>query len=79
MEIKSVITRKPISESDHILGLLILGTVDAKKMETIKKPEDDIPFVLQTIGQVDKAAKCLGFSNYKDMIEFAEMFGPESL
>ena len=53
MEIKSVITRKPISESDHILGLLILGTVDTKRMETIKKPEDDIPFVLQTIGQVD--------------------------
>lgn len=36
MEIKSVIIRKPISESDHILGLLILGTVDAKRMETIK-------------------------------------------
>ena len=79
MEIKSVITRKPISESDHILGLLILGSVDAKRMETIKKPEDDISFVLQTIGQLDKAAKCLGFSNYNDMIEFVEMFGPESL
>ena len=79
MEIKSVITRKPISESDHILGLLILGSVDAKRMETIQKPEDDIPFVLQTIGQLDKAAKCLGFSNYNDMIEFVEMFGPESL
>lgn len=79
MEIKSVITRKPISESDHILGLLILGTVDAKKMETIKKPEDDIPFVLKTIEQVDKAAKYLGFSNYNDMIKFVEMFGPESL
>ena len=79
MEIKSVITRKPISESDHILGLLILGSVDAKRMETIQKPEDDIPFVLQTIGQLDKAAKYLGFYNYKDMIEFVEMFGPESL
>lgn len=79
MEIKSVITRKPITESDHILGLLILGTVDAKKMETIKNPEDDIPFVLQTIGQVDKASKYLGFSNYNDMIKFVEMFGPESL
>ena len=79
MEIKSVITRKPISESDHILGLLILGTVDTKRMETIKKPEDDVQFVLQTIGQVDKAAKYLGFSNYNDMIEFVEMFGPESL
>ena len=79
MEIKSVITRKPISESDHIFGLLILGAVDTKRIETIKKPEDDVPFVLQTIGQVDKAAKYLGFSNYKDMIEFVEMFGPESL
>lgn len=79
MEIKSVIIRKPISESDHTLGLLILGTVDTKRMETIKKPEDDVPFVLQTIWQVDKAAKYLGFSNYNDMIEFVEMFGPESL
>ena len=79
MEIKSVITRKPITKSDHILGLMTLATVDIERMEKIKTPEDDIPFVLQTIGQLDKAAKYLGFYNYKDMIEFVEMFGPESL
>ena len=79
MEIKSVITRKPITKSDHVLGLMTLATVDINRMEKIKKPEDDIPFVLQTFGQVDKAAKYLGFSNYKDMIEFIKMFGPESL
>lgn len=79
MEIKSVIARKPVSASDYALGLLTLATVDTKRMETIIKPEDDIPFVLQTIGQLDKAAKYLGFSNYNDMIEFTEMFGPDSL
>ena len=79
MEIKSVITRKPITKSDHILGLMTLATVDINRREKIKNPEDDIPFVLQTIGQLDKAAKHLGFYNYKDMIEFVEMFGPESL
>ena len=79
MEIKSVITRKPISESDHILGLSILATIDTKKVQAINKPEDDIPFVLETVGQFYKAAKYLGFSNYDDMIEFVKMFGPESL
>lgn len=79
MEIKSVITRKPITKSDHVLGLMTLATVDINRMEKIKNPEDDIPFVLQAIGQLDKAAKYLGFSNYNDMIEFIKMFGPESL
>ena len=79
MEIKSVITRKPVSELSRFIGLSILVTIDTKKVQAINKPEDDIPFVLETIGQVDKAAKYLGFSNYNDMIEFVEMFGPESL
>ena len=37
MEIKSVITRKPIAKSDHILGLMTLATVDINRMEKIKK------------------------------------------
>lgn len=79
MEIKSVITRKPVSDLSHFIGLSILATIDTKRVQAMDKPEDDIPFALQTIGQLDKAAKYLGFSNYNDMIEFIEMFGPDSL
>lgn len=79
MEIKSVITRKPVSASDYALGLLILATLDTKRIQAIEKPEDDMAFVLRTIEQFNEAAKCLGFSNYNDMIEFVKMFGPESL
>lgn len=79
MEIKSVITRKPVSYVSRINGLLILTSMDVNKIQAIEKPENDIPFVLQTVAQVDKAAKLLGFRNYNDMIEFTKMFGPESL
>lgn len=79
MEIKSVITRKPISNLDRLNGLCILATLDRKKIETLTNPENDIPFVMQTVAQVDKEAKLLGFRNYNDMIGFTKMFGPESL
>ena len=79
MEIKSVIARKPVSALDRINGLCILATMDTKRIQALTKPENDIPFVLQTIAQTDKAAKYLGFRNYNDMIEFTKMFGPESL
>ena len=79
MEIKSVIARKPVSDLGRLNGLFILATLDTKRIQAIEKPEDDIPFVLQTIGQLNKAAKYLGFSNYNDMIEFVKMFGSESL
>lgn len=79
MEIKSVIARKPVSDLNHIRGLVILATLDTKRIQALTKPENDIPFVLQTIAQLDKAAKYLGFSNYNDIIEFVKMFGPESL
>lgn len=79
MEIKSVIARKPVSDLNRIRGLVILATLDTKRIQALTKPENDIPFVLQTIVQLDKAAKYLGFSNYNDMIEFIKMFGPESL
>lgn len=79
MEIKSIIARKPVSDLSHFKGLCILATLDTKKIQALTKPENDIPFVLQTIAQVDKAAKLLGFRNYNDMIEFMKMFGPESL
>lgn len=79
MEIKSVIVRKPVSYLNRIRGLMIFVTLDTKRIRAINKPEDDIPFVLQTIGQLDKAAKYLGFSNYNDMFEFVKLFGPESL
>ena len=79
MEIKSVITRKPVSASDRINGLYILGTLDVKRIQELKNPEDDMDFVLQTVTIFNKAAKYLGFSNYNDMIKFTKMFGPESL
>lgn len=79
MEIKSVITRKPVSDLSRLNGLLILASMDVKKIQAVEKPENDIPFVLQTIAQMDKAAKYLGFVNFNDMIEFVKLFGPESL
>ena len=79
MEIKSVIARKPVSDLNHIRGLAILATLDTKRIQSLTKPENDIPFVLQTIAQLDKAAKYLGFSNFNDMIEFMNLFGPDSL
>lgn len=79
MEIKSVIARKPVSDLSRLNGLWILARMDVNKIQAIEKPENDIPFVLQTIAQTDKAAKLLGFRNYNDMIEFTKMFGPESL
>lgn len=79
MEIKSVIARKPVSDLSRLNGLWILARMDMNKIQAIEKPENDIPFVLQTIVQIDKAAKLLGFRNYNDMIEFTKMFGPESL
>lgn len=79
MEIKSVIARKPVSDLSRLNGLWILARMDVNKIKAIEKPENDIPFVLQTVAQVDKAAKLLGFRNYNDMIEFTKMFGPESL
>lgn len=79
MEIKSVIARKPVSDLSRLNGLWILARMDVNKIQAIEKPENDIPFVLQTIAQIDEAAKCLGFSNFNDMIEFTKMFGPESL
>ncbi len=79
MGIKSVITRKPISDLDRLNGLWILATLDTKKIQALTNPENDIPFVLQTIAQIDKAAKYLGFSNFNDMFEFTKLFGPESL
>lgn len=79
MEIKSCITRKPVSAGERLIGLWIIATLDTKRIKELTKPENDIPFVMQTIAQVDKAAKLLGFRNYNDMIEFTKMFGPESL
>lgn len=79
MEIKSVIARKPVSDLSRLNGLCILARMDVNKIQAIEKPENDIQFVLQTITQIDKAAKLLGFRNYNDMIEFTKMFGPESL
>lgn len=79
MEIKSVIARKPVSDLNHIRGLAILATLDTKRIQSLTKPENDIPFFMQTVAQVDKAAKLLGFRNYNDMIEFTKMFGPDSL
>lgn len=79
MEIKSVIARKPVSDLSRFIGLSILTTLDTKRILALTKPENDIPFVLQTVAQVDEAAKCLGFSNFNDMIEFTKMFGPDSL
>ena len=79
MEIKSCITRKPVSDFSRFKGLLILARINMNKIRAIKNPEDDIPLVLQTIAQIEKAAKLLGFSNFNDMIEFTKMFGPESL
>lgn len=79
MVIKSVIARKPVSDLSRLNGLWILTRMDVNKIQAIEKPENDIPFVLQTIAQIDKAAKLLGFRNYNDMIEFTKMFGPESL
>lgn len=79
MEIKSVIARKPVSDLSRLNGLWILARMDVNKIQAIEKPENDIPFVLQTVAQVDKAAKLLGFRNYNDMIEFTKMFGPDSL
>lgn len=79
MEIKSIIARKPVSDLSRLNGLWILTRMDVNKIQAIEKPENDIPFVLQTIAQIDKAAKLLGFRNYNDMIEFTKMFGPESL
>lgn len=79
MEIKSVIARKPVSDLSRLNGLWILSRLDVDKIQTLTKPENDIPFVLQTIAQLDKAAKYLGFSNFNDMIEFVNLFGPDSL
>ncbi len=79
MEIKSVITRKPVSDLSRLNGLFILATLDAKRIQAMEKPEDDMVFALQTLEKLDKAAKYLGFSNYNDLIEFIKMFGPESL
>lgn len=79
MEIKSVIARKPVSAGERLIGLWLIATLDMKKIQALTKPENDIPFVLQTIAQTDKAAKLLGFRNCNDMIEFTKMFGPESL
>lgn len=79
MEIKSVIARKPVSDLSRLNGLYILATLDMKKIQALTKPENDIPFVLQTAAQIDTAAKLLGFRNFNDMIEFMKMFGPDSL
>lgn len=79
MEIKSCITRKPVSDLSRFKGLLILARINMNKIRAIENPENDIPFVLQTIAQIDKAAKCLGFSNFNDMIEYTKMFGLDSL